>query len=388
MNYNVGQLKDGVAGLLSGTNVDRVTGVYKVFERAARKLVQKADIPEATGKYKFDMYAGVYDYLAPEQIFGGAVVDVRQQGVSRWYGDKTEKLPVEFFDRNKGILASGTAITFEYEDGLQIMRIVTNRALLSAGLDYMESTTGWTAGGSIASVSQDTTDYYSIPASLRFTLTGDDVGTLTKTITTMNLESFRNVGVAFLAVKIPTGATLADLAGIEARIGSSATAYDSVSVTSGYLGAWKLGSWLLLAFDMAASTSTGTPDWTAINYLQLRLTHASTFTNFRVGGMWIALPVPHEMIYQTSALFVSNGTRGLTITDDEDTIVLNDAAYNIYEHECALGVAVQQNMDKKANTIRTILYGKEGTNDEGLYAEYRGDNPSQEIRTVGSYYDC
>lgn len=30
-----------------------------------------------------------------------------------------------------------------------------------------------------------------------------------------------------------------------------------------------------------------------------------------------------------------------TITDDTDEIVLNDAAYNLYEHECAVTIAEQ-----------------------------------------------
>lgn len=385
--YTIGQLKDGVAGLVSGTNVDRVTGLYKVFERAARKLVQKADIIEATDKEAITLYGGVYDYLSPTKIFGGAIIDVRPQGVSRWFTEKATKVPVELFDRTKGLLQDGSMVAFEYKDGVPIMRIVTPRAFQTVSLDMMNSTTDWSEGGSIAAIIRDTSVFYESPASLRFTLTGSSVGTLTKSINSLDIDEYEDVAVAFLALRLPDGATATNLSSIELRVGSSDSAYDSVTATEDFLGAWTVGEFVLVAFDMSTSTSTGTPDWTAIDYVQIRFTHTATFTNVRVGGLWLAIPAPHEIIYQTSAIFLDAGTRALTITDDDTEIVLNDAAYNIYEHECALGVALQQGLEKKANVLRAILYGKEGTNDEGLYAEYRGDNPSQEIRSSGTYYD-
>lgn len=384
--YTVGQLRDGVAGLLSGTNVDKVTGLYKVFERASRKLAQKADIPEATDTQAVTLYEGVYDYLAPEKIFGGAVIDVRPQGVSRWVGEAVSKVPVEFFDRTKGTFTGGSSIAFEYRDGTPIMRLTSPRANQCANLDWMNETTGWVASGSIASVARDATVYYESPSSLRFTLTGASEGILTKTITAQNIEAYEDVAVAFLALRLPAGATATDLTSVELRVGSSASDYDAVTVTQGFLGAWTVDNFLLVALDMSYSATTGTPDWTAIDYVQVRFAHTATLTNVRVGGLWLALPSPHEILYQTSAIFLNGTTRSLTITDDEDQIVLNDAAYNIFEHECALGVAIQQNQENKAGNMRTILYGKEGTNDEGLYSEYRSDNPSQEMRTVGTYY--
>lgn len=385
--YTVGQLKDGVAGLVSGTNIDKVTGVYKVFERAARKLVTKADIPEATQKLAMTLYSGVTDYIAPSKIFGSALIDIRPQGVSRWFGESVQKMPVEFFDRTKGMLPGGSQVAFEHKDGVPIIRIVASRANEQATLDWMNETTGWTASGSASGLTRDTISYYDSPASLRFTLTGSSTGILTKTISSLNIESYQDVAVAFLALRIPDGATATTLSSIELRLGSDDTNYDSVTATEGFLGAWTVGEWLLIALDMSTSTSTGTPDWTAIDYVQVRFAHTATLTNIRIGGLWIAPPSPHEILFQTSAIFLNGTTRNLTITDDEDQIVLNEAAYLLYEHECALGIAVQQNQENKAANLRTILYGKEGTNDEGLYAEYRGDNPSEELRQIGSYYN-
>ena len=383
--YSIGNLKDGVAGLLSGTNLDKVTGLYKVFERQARVLVQKADVPEASEKTPITLYSDLYTYPAPSRIFGGALVDIRPQGISRGFIDSVQKMPIEQFDRQKAYALRGYKVAFETEDGIPLIRIATAVPMPAVLIDGM-SEDDWTIGGSLTALAEDRTVYYEQPGSLRFTLTGSSTGTLEKTLSSqLNLTNYEDVGVVFLAIRIPDGATASDLTSVGIRIGNSSTVYDSVTSTTGFLGAWTAGKWLVVALDMAASTSTGTPDWDNIDYVQIRLAHTGTFTNFRVGRLWIALPSPHEIIAQTSAIFLENGTRGLTITDDDTQIVLNDAAFNLYEHECALGVALQTKQSKQATALKAILYG-EG-NEPGLYTTYRGDNPSEEVRMVGSYYD-
>lgn len=381
----VGELKDGVAGLLSGTNLDNVTALNKCFERAARKLLNKADVPEANVRQAITLYDSVFDYLGDERLFGGALVDLRPQGNSRTFLDTVAKRPVADFDQGKHFLPSGYDVAFEWKKGTPIVRIATPKPFPRSMLDTMKETTGWTAAGSASALNQDRTTYYDASSSLRFTLTGSSTGTLTKTLSTaLNLELYEDVAVAFLALRLPDGATASTLTSIALRLGSSASAYDQVTATQGFLGAWTAGEWLLVAFDFSGATSTGTPDWTALDYVDVRLAHTATLTNVRVGGLWLSLPSPHEFIFQTAAIFLQSGALVSAIVNDDTQIVLSDAAYVLYEHECALGVAVQQVMDKKAASLRAMLYG--GEDKMGLYDQYRSDNPSDEVRTVGSYY--
>lgn len=381
----VGQLKDGVAGLLTGTNLDKVTNLYKAFERAARKLSNKADVPEAIARQAITLYDGVYDYPADEEIFGGAIVDLRPQGASRSQLDVVTKANISTFDRNKGLLPSGYSVAFEWRKGVPVIRIATPKPTPHVLLDRMSSDDGWTAAGSASALTEDATVYYESPASLRFTLTGSSTGTLTRSLSNaLDLASYEGVGVAFLALRIPDGATTTNLTSIAVRLGSSASAYDEVSNTAGFLGAWTAGEWLLVALNFSAASRTGTPDWTALEYLQVSLAHTGTFTNMRVGGIWIALPSPHEFLYQTAAIFLEGGALTTTIADDDTEIILSDSSYLLFEHECALAIAVQQAQDKKAETLRRILYGGEGKT--GLYDNYTSDNPSQEVRTTGNYY--
>jgi hypothetical protein len=387
----VAQLKYSVAGLLSGVDINNVDDVYGCFERAASTMIQKADMPEASGIQNIVLYSGVTDYLCDTRIYGTAINDIRPQGISRNASDFVTKVNQQDFDRTKGIgYPSGTMSTFQYNNGTPIIRIVAPFPKQRVVLDPMTSITGWVAAGSASALTQDTTDFYQSPASMRFTLTSASAGTLTKTINAIDISSYENVGVAFLAVKIPTGATATDLTNLILKVGSDSGNYDSITSTTGFLGSWVSGEWLIVAFDFSGASSTGTPDWSAITYLQVTATHGATLTNFKIGGLWISQPSPAQILYQSSAIFLAVASTATTtsITADTDTIILTNPSYNIYQFECALAILQNTGAGASDNTsvkINQILHGT--GNDLGLYAMYRGDNPSQEIRTTGSWYE-
>lgn len=387
----VAQYKDSVAAMLSGVDLNNVDNLNGAIERAARILVQQADVPEASLTQNIMLYDGVTDYACDTRIFGTAINDIRPQGQTRNINDTVAKRFGEDFDRTKNYLSNGTMATFEYENGVPIIRIVSTVPQQRIVIDNMTATTGWTAAGSASNLALDTAVYYQQPGSLRFTLTGSSTGTLTKTLSSpLDCESYEDLGVAFLAVYIPNGATASDLTSIALKLGSDSSNYDSVSSTSGFIGAWTAGEWLLVAFDFSGATSTGTPDWTAIDYVQLSFAHSATFTNFRIGGLWIALPSPNQILCQSAAIFKASGSDASeNITTDDDTILLNNPAYTLFEYEGALSI-LQQTGATESNAMmqsfKQTLHGN-GSTDMGLYALFRGNNPSQELRQTGSWYD-
>ncbi len=394
----VSTLKDNVAGILSGMDLGTVADLDGAFVRAASNLCQNADVPEASGIQNITLYSGVYDYLCDQKIFGTAVNDIRPVGISRNPANDVVKVNQEDFDRTKknGYLPSGTMTTFQYENGVPIIRIVAPFPVQQAVIDQMTETTGWVAAGTASSLIADITSFYQAPASLKFTL-GTGTGTLTKTLTSaLSMSNYEDFGVAFLAIEIPPGATASNLTSVSLKLGSSASDYNSVTATQGFLGSWVAGQFLLVAFDFATASEVGTPDWTAIDYVQVTLVAGATLTNFRCGGLWMSLPSQAQILYQSSAIFLASGTTvpTTTITDVTDTIILTDPAYNIYQYECAL--AVLQNTgaassDDTRASINQTLHGVRARNGVvvqlGLYDIYRGDNPSQELRSTGSYYD-
>lgn len=384
----VGDLKFSVAGLLQGTNLQRVTNTDGAIERAARTLVQQADIPEASASTAITLYGGVDFYAAPSTIFGTALNLILPQGqVANWL-DYNYKVQLDTFSRERYRLPNGYMVTFQYEKGQPLLGVQSPNIKPQVILDPMNATDGWAVAGTASNLAVDSTNYYYPPASLRFTVTGLGTGTLTKTLTnTSDLSIYQGVGVAFLAIQIPSGTTATDLATLSLKLGSDSSNYNLVTTSTGFLGSWISNEWLLVAFDFAGASTVGTPDWTAIDYVQVLVGTLATITNFRTGGLFMSLPCPHNIFYQTAAIFknASTGDVSNTISADSDFIILSDPAYTLLEHESALTIAFQNGGNLAGDSLGYLkerLYS-----DGGLYEKYRADNPSSELRTSETYYD-
>lgn len=376
----VAQLKDSLSGLLQGMNINNVIGLYQALERSVRVMSHKIDIPEASDVFPITLYDGVYDYLAPTAIFGGAVNDFRPQGESRSAIDYVYRQDIELFDRTKALLPNGFALTFEHDKGTPIVRVASPKKTPKAFLDTMADNAGWVAASTAGSIVEDETVYYSSPSSLRFTLTGSGTGTMTKTLNSISIAKYEDRCVGFLAIRT---SSIANLTSISLKVGSDSSNYDSITVTTGFLSAFKLNDWSLIAFDFSGSTSTGTPDWTAIDYVQISVAHTGAIQNFYIGGLWLSLPYPCELHYKTSAVFLSGGALSNSITADEDEIILNDSAYVIYEYECAVMIAEQSS----GGNLSVVSLGYKEKLKNELYPAYLADNPSGELKIIGNYAD-
>lgn len=390
----VSNLRDSVSGMLQGLNLNNVKNLNTAFERTARQVCVKLDIPEATLRSNLTLYDGVVDYLAPTTMFASAIVDIRPQGNERDWSADVQKMSMQEFDRKKGWNAeTGYRATVEYDKGTGLLRVVSGVPTARIELDSLSATTGWTASGTASSLVADSTVIWQAPSSLRFNV-GVGTGILTKTtIPSTDLTSYLSVGVAFLAFRVPTASSLTS---IELRIGSSASAYYTVTVTTGFIRAFADATWMLASFDLSTATTVGSPDITKITYAQIKMVASVAITNAYVGDLWISLPSPQTLIYQTSAIFLPSGssTPQNTITTTADQILLNDAALAIYEVECAIEIAQQQGGTLASGVIQTLdqkLNGVRGYRgiliQAGLLDLYRADNPSNELRTVGSYYE-
>lgn len=382
----VGKIKDSIAGLLQGINLDNITNLNGAIERAAKTIVMQADLPEATGRQAVTLYNGVYDYLAPASIFGGYFIDLRPQGITRSNWNYSYKKPIMQFDRTKLLMPNGTMVTFENNMGTQIMRVVETTSRVKATLDRMSDASKWTSTG-VTNLTDDVGIYYQNPSSVRFDLPAgapSDVWITKSDLSRFDMTDYKGVGVIFLAVYMPTIAGIGDWS---VQIGNNNSNYFQQAVTQGMLGAWKANEWTILAFDLATATQTGTVDLTNITYAAIGVDYNGIVNpNIRVGAFFLSMPAPYELIYGTASIFKVNNTLSDTITDDNDELVLNDASYVLFEYECALTIAIQSGgtlADGLIQMLRTQLHDP----NTGLYTRYRANNPSQQVREVGNWYD-
>ena len=338
--YTVSQYKDSVAGILSGINLLKVADLNGAIERAARTLVQKADIPEASNIQNITLYSGVFNYPCDTRIFGTAITDIRPQGNTRAPWNTTTKTYGEQFDRYKTLYPSGTSSTFEYDNGVPIIRIQTPQTIPQVMLNTCQSITGWVDSGTISNFTTSNAIYYQNNAALRFSI-GTGSGSLVNTPNSpILLDNYENVGVAFLSLQVPSDS--ANITNIKLRIGSDSSNYSEVTVTSPFIGAFKDNLWQLIAFDFANSTNTGTPDWNNINYVDVIFTVSGNISSVYMGTLFISLPSPAQILFQTAAIFLPEDSTAPVnyITNNNDTIILNDAAYNIFLYEGALSFRI------------------------------------------------
>lgn len=387
----VSKLKTDVARILTGIDLDDTPDIYGAFEQAVSTLIQKADVPEASGNEPIMLYDGVTDYIPSPDVFNASLIDIRQQGIERQPWDETTKETITRWDQEKGWTPSGYNVTFEYYNGQQIIRISQNKTMPRVVLDPMSDTSGWVASGDASNLAKDTTVYWHQPAALRFNLAqGGSLGILTKTLDNpINLNDYLGIGVNFLATMFPDGSGITS---VTLRLGSSAANYYEMAVTEAFLGAWVDNQFMLTALDLADATTTGTPDISAIEYVQIRIAYdGAVQANVRFGDLWIALPCANEILYYSAAVFLADGvvTPSTDINDDDDTIILRNGTYNIYVQEAARQVAQDQGGGIASGLIAGIDLVLEGNGERklGLYQAYRGDNPSEELRQIGSYYD-
>lgn len=392
----VSNLRQNVSAILVGADLDLVGDLYGTFERAVSTTIQKADVPEASARQPLMLYDGVTDYNISQKIFGSSLIDLRPQGVERNYWDDVAKRFIVEFDRTKQWKPrGGYEVAFEYYEGVPIIRIAQDKTEQRISIDPMDSLDGWAAGGDSNTLLLDNTVYYHQPAALRFNLAASgSSGTLVKTLdNALDLTRYQGVGVAFLAAYFPHAE---NITGVTLRIGSDPSNYYWISVTEGFLGTLVSNDYQLIAFDLANATQVGSPVITAMDYVEILTQYDGTAqNNVRYGDLWISLPFPHELLYYSAAAFQPSYAAGepippfqTTITNDEDNIIFRDAAYNIYLYEAARAIAQNQGAGIASDLIAGIDLVLEGRGEKaGLYQQFRGDNPSEELREIGSWYD-
>lgn len=395
MSQSISNLKDDLIGITHGANLNKVKNLNSLFFRAAGNLLAMIDSVETkrTMQLTNAIHDDVYDYSAPADLKGNKVIDIRPQ-VNRGIQNNFSQGFTEDFDLRKALKEGKEIFTVRHNSGTKSLRIAAthnSKRVTIHACDNITDNGTWAASSDASNLTQDTLNYVSGSASLRFDLAaGGTSGVLTNsTLTQVDITDHDEVGSLFLWLYFPTGSAITS---VNLRWGNSSTVYWNRSVTATHEGLSFQNGWNLLRFDWNGATETGTVDPAVIDYVRVAITYssASILSACRLDNIVVSIGSIYEIEYYSKYLFqTSAGTWQETTSADGDIINLDTESYNLFRYECALAIAQQlqgEDSNFDVNYFRTELYGDGSPRNPGKYKLYAMSNPSEAIKRQSSYY--
>lgn len=374
---------------LHGTTVNKLSNKYELLEEAAGNFLARLSPPTAIRRARIEnaLYDKVYNYTAPSDLADeDSVIDIRPIGL-RATGDDIEGTFTKEFDQKKYWKDLFAVETLNAVKTLRVAKQLTPHTTLhradSLTLEGTVTLSGDASGGEI-----DTLDYVSGNGSIAFDLSGaTGTGNIRFDLTyAIDLSDLVSVGALFSWLKFPDADRLNS---IQLKWGSSASAYYSKTVTAAHDRAFETNAWMLQRHDWSDATVTGSPDASAIDYLEIILNYdtGAALSNVKVDAITAALGQVWEVLYYSDRLF--RDTTGVTYknvpTAGSDVILLDTDGLVILQY-LYLDSAAQQVRGRNMSADRGFVEKKlEG--ETGLFRLFENKHPSQRIRRSETYYE-
>lgn len=334
MAKSITSVSADLAAQFHGTTTNKITNLYGIFNRAAGQVLLDVDPQETIriSQLSTPIFNSVYGYASPTDLKGDGVIDIRPQ-VNRTTTGIVNQVYNQAFDVSKATTLLDK-LTVQWNTNVKSLRInlpqLTTPTILNA-CDSLTSNGTWTAVSTASNLSVDSVDFVSNSASLKFDLaiTGPTGYLENSTMASVDLSDWVSQGYFFAYVYLPTASAFTS---IILRVGSSSSAYYSMTATTTQENTSFQNGWNLLSFSWAAATTTGSPSSSALNYIRATYTYSGAAqTGVRLDQITAALGQIYEIEYYSKYLFRSSGgTFQETVTADSDLINLDTETYNLF----------------------------------------------------------
>ncbi len=387
MAYNIQALKNDLEGVLHGTTLNEITNLNGVINRSARQLLLDLDPQETKRTVEFvnPIFNTVYSYPIAADVKGNKIIDIRPQ-VSRLPSDIWSQAYSQAFDVAKSnVFSLVNMFTIDFNTSIKTLRLdapFLNPPIIVNQIEAVASNGTWAAGGTASNLAVNNTNFVQGAGSLQFDVTTGAGYLQNSTMTAVDLSTYLNQASFFAYVYIPTGSQLTS---VELRIGSSATAYYSLTVTQNQQGVSFANGWNLCQFTWASMSTTGSPSSSAINYARITLNMTGgTNTACKVNGLDSILGSILEYEYYSKYLFrdSSTGAYQETVTDDSNLINLDTESFNLLFNLVAF-YSLQQQQGLDALFYDGNFFGQQYQ--QGL-ERYKAMYKSEVQKPQSSYY--
>lgn len=266
------------------------------------------------------LFTGVNEYALPSD-FAGIIEPQKPYG--NWNPNFNHQSTREFMHWPYG---RTTSLRFDRDSQYLVINEPSGDTIQLQDFESLTDNGAWSISGDGSNLALDTQIFTQGNASLRFTVTGSG-GTTTLACTGMtyplDITDFLTQAWIFIDLQCPSTNTSA-ITSIQIRIGSDASNYYQMSATTRYRGDTIVGGWGLIGFDLAAKTTTGTPDYTNIDYIQIVITNGTSGTNgtYRLDNLFLAKAMYFQLPYYSRFNIKDNdGTYKAEIETTDDTVL-------------------------------------------------------------------
>ena len=390
MSYSIQNANDDLAGIIHGGSTSKITNLLALHWRAGRNIISKIDPLGTMRRVNLSntLYDNIYDYGLPSDF--KEIVDLRPQ-VNRNTSDNFTGRFAEQFDLRKEL--ANNAIQIHSEEAVRKIRIKKDIFPSPVVINTMNDLTDngtWSASGTAANVAQDTIFKVSGSGSIQFDAVATGDGIKNNTMTQVDLTDHDEVSRLFYWVYLPD-ASLATSMGLEWGNDLTANFWTGTVATTQFDGTAFRNGWNLVGFSWEAATETGTVDPTTIDAVRM-VYNGTAQNNIRIDALTSSIGEIFEIVYYSKFMWQNSSSVFIEKpTNDDDTINLDEDAYNIYINELAY-LASQQLQGEDSgfdtNFFREELYGSKvrGKNKPGLYEIYNKRHPSERLRQQDLVY--
>ena len=384
--------KAKVTPKLHGTTLAKLGGSFydKMHEAAGNLLavikphtiIRRARITNA-------IYDKVYNYSCEDDCEADSIIDIRPIGPR-----STQDSLSGAFSQQFDIKKKTDTFAIEYVNGVKTLRLskqLTARTVLCEA-DSLTIGATVTASGDVTDLDLDYLDHVTGSAAIKFNLSGSTgQGILTFALSSaVDIEDWEDLGALFNYFKFPLASALTSL---RIRVGSDSSNYKEITVTAAHDRAFESDAWMLIRYLLSNASTTGTPDFGAIDYVQIAINYTSgtARNDVKIDNITAALGEAWEVLYYSNRLFTdtTGATWKETPTADTDLIRL-DGASDINAYMYLFMLTLEQELKGKNATadlkwFRDQLGTGEG-NDGKLLDQLKRKYPNQSVIRDVDYY--
>lgn len=181
MGYSVQDLKNDLAGVLHGTQLNQIQNLDGLIDRAARQLLLDLDPQETKRTLEFvgPLFNTVFEYPIADDVKGNKIIDIIPQ-VRRLPRDIWSQTYNQAFDVAKqNIYASADMFTMNFNTGIKTLRIncpFLNPPVSINNADSITDNGTWNEGDDAENLAVDSVNYVEGSGSLKFDLVPTGLG--------------------------------------------------------------------------------------------------------------------------------------------------------------------------------------------------------------------